>query len=250
MSDDNKKYYFSQIFFEEIKSFLTRAVKENLPASIWQKGQGKDEIEEFVVKSFDPETMLLKLEFDANMIAKLAGAKNTNQNILIKITFGPVYIFSHAKLEYKKEGDYYFVIFDKDTFKSQQRSNYRLNANKYVKIQFKIDGSVFDALDISAGGTSFIVPKDMSERFLKGKTFSDCTLRLVNTNYTIPDVKIAGTWDAEYKDESGNIFEGIKLGVAFVELPKKTEEDLFLAINTEARGEEIRKKALAKAQGN
>lgn len=250
MSDDNKKYYFSQILTDEVKSFLTRSVKENLIASIWQKGQGKDEIEEFIVKSFDPATMLLKLEFTGSMIAKLAGPKNSNKEILIKITFGPLYIFSNAKLEYNKDADFYYVFFKNDTFKSQQRSNYRLNCNRYIKIQFKIDGSVFDALDISAGGTSFIVPIDMKERFEKNKEFSDCTLRLVNTNYTIPEVKIAGTWEAQYKDAQGNILEGIKLGVSFIELPKKTEEDLFLAINTEARGEEIRKKALAKAQGN
>lgn len=246
MSDDNKKYYFSQIQSEEIKSFLTRAAKEGLSASIWQKGQAKDEIEEFIVRSFDPDSMLIKLEFSGSILAKLAGPKNKDKEILIKISFGPLYIFSHAKLEYKKEDESYFVVINKDTFKSQQRSNYRLNANRYIKIQFKIDGEVFNALDISAGGTSFIVPKEMTERFGKHKEFKDCTLRLVNTNYTIPDAKVAGAWEHEYKDAHGNILEGMKIGIAFVDLPKKTEEDLFLSINTEARGEEIRKKTQAK----
>ena len=74
-------------------------------------------------------------------------------------------------------------------------------------------------------------------------------LRLAGVNYTIPEVKIAGTWDSEYKDASGNIMEGIKIGISFIDLPKKIEEDLFLSINTEARGEELRKKAAAAKQG-
>lgn len=250
MSDANKKYYFTQIFQDEVESFLSRAVKDQAVATIWQKGQEKDDVEEFTVKSFTKERMTLTLDFNASILSKLAGAKNKDKKVLIKITYGPVYIFSNSTLVKDPNSDFYFIEMNNDVFKSQQRSNYRLNANRYIKIQFKIDNEVFDALDISAGGTSFIVPIEMKERFAKGKSFENCVIRFANTNFELPIVKIAGTWDHEYKDAEGNIVQGLKLGVAFSELPKNIEENLFLQINLEARGEEIRKKALEKKTSN
>ncbi|EQC46021.1 PilZ domain-containing protein [Bacteriovorax sp. Seq25_V] len=249
MSDANKKYYFTQIDQEEVKSFLSKAVKDKQVAAIWQKGQDKDAVEEFEILGFDEVSMRLDLGFKASLLAKITGSKNKDSEILLKITFGSLYIFTTSILKFDKEKDYYTAIIDRDIFKSQQRSNYRLMANRFIKIQFKIDNEVFDALDISAGGTSFIVPTEMKERFPKEQIFQGCVLRLAGVNYTIPEAKIAGTWDSEFKDGSGNIVAGLKIGISFVDLPKKIEEDLFLSINTEARGEELRKKAAAAKQG-
>jgi len=249
MNDANKKYYFTQIDQDEAKSFLAKAVKDKQVAAIWQKGQDKDSVEEFEILSFEPAQMKLELNFKANLLAKIAGSKNRDAEVLVKITFGSLYIFTNSTLIFNKEKDNYSVLINRDIFKSQQRSNYRLMANRFIKIQFKVDNEVFDALDISAGGTSFIVPAQMKERFAKELTFQGCVLRLAGVNYTIPEVKIAGTWDSEYKDASGNIMEGIKIGISFIDLPKKIEEDLFLSINTEARGVELRKKAAAAKQG-
>ena len=71
-------------------------------------------------------------------------------------------------------------------------------------------------MDISAGGTSFVVPKDMKERFEKNKEFADCTLRLVNINYPIPKVKIAGTWEGiQAVKQLDNEEKGIKGDMAY-----------------------------------
>jgi hypothetical protein len=246
MKNSNQKYYFSVALEDERSSFFEKAASDALIAEIWQKGQDKDKVEEFDITSFDHETKKLHLKFKGGLLSKLTGSKNKDQNILIKISFQSIYIFTSSKLTFNKDDDSYEAIVDQDIYKSQQRSNYRLNANRFILIQFKIDNEVFSALDISAGGTSFTIPAEMKDRFVKDAVHEGCVVRLANMNYIIPESRVAGIWDHAFKDEKGNIIEGYKVGVAFIDLPKKTEEELFLTINTEARGEELRKKALEK----
>jgi hypothetical protein len=246
MKNSNQKYYFSVAPEDERTSFFEKAASESLMVEIWQKGQEKDQVEEFDILGFNTEEKKLSLKFKGGLLSKLTGSKNKDKNILLKISFHSIYIFTSSKLIHNKDEDTYEVVVDQDIYKSQQRSNYRLNANRFILIQFKIDNEVFSALDISAGGTSFTIPAEMKDRFTKDDVHEGAVVRLANMNYTIPQARIAGIWDHAFKDEKGNIIEGYKVGVAFVDLPKKTEEDLFLTINTEARGEELRKKALEK----
>lgn len=246
MKNSNQKYYFSVADEDERITFFQKAASESLQAEIWQKGQDKDQVEEFDIASFDPDTKKLSLKFKGGLLSKLTGSKNKDQDILLKVSFHSIYIFTSSKLIFNKEADLYEATIDQEIYKSQQRSNYRLNANRFIVIQFKIDNEVFNALDISAGGTSFTIPAEMKDRFNKDEVHEGCVVRLANVNYTIPESRIAGIWDHAFKDEKGNIIEGFKIGVAFIDLPKKTEEDLFLSINTEARGEELRKKSLEK----
>ena len=250
MANSNQKYYFSTAEEDERKSFFEKAASEELIVEIWQKGQEKDEVEEFDIASFDADNVTLKLKLKTGLLGKLTGSKNKDKDILLKISFHSIYIFTSSSLKYDKESELYSLVVDKEIYKSQQRSNYRLNANRFVKIQFKIDNEVFSALDISAGGTSFTIPAEMKDRFTKEEIHEGAVVRLANMNYTIPQAKIAGTWEHAFKDEKGNIIEGYKVGVAFVDLPKKIEEDLFLSINTEARGEELRKKTLEKKKSS
>jgi c-di-GMP-binding flagellar brake protein YcgR len=118
-------------------------------------------------------------------------------------------------------------------------------ANQYNSIQFKIEDSVFEALDISAGGTSIVVPEEQQSQYPKGRIFEDCTLRFNKKNFTIKNARIAGAW--ERKDNDGELLPEIKLGIAFEDLPPDVEEALFKHINTEARLEEVRKKMAQKA---
>lgn len=246
MKDANKKYYFSTASAQEKISFLSGACTDKLSAEVWKKGQDKDQVEEFEIISYDKLTHRLSLKFNGGLLSKLTGSKNRDQDVLLKISYGPIYIFTSTILKLDTAKDEYYAIINQDIYKSQQRTNYRLMANKFVKIQFKISQVVHDALDISAGGTSFLVPASEIEKFKKGAIHEDCIIRLANFNYNIPQAKIAGFWEQEFHDAQGNIVEGYKIGIAFVDLPKKTEEELFLSINTEARGEEIRKKSLEK----
>jgi c-di-GMP-binding flagellar brake protein YcgR len=243
MKDANTKFHFTAVIGQERKDLLTKAAASKLKAEIWQKGQKKSEVETFVIKDFSSPDNQFTLEFQATgMLNKLTGSGNKGQEILLKIPMDTIYIFTNTKLEHNAETGLYTCKLDSDVFKSQTRSNYRLYASKSLPIQFKIDGEVFDALDISAGGTSFMLSKDMKDRFPKGQFFGDCIIRFAKKDFNILSVKIAGHWPSKYTNDIGREMEGLKVGVQFEDIDKKVEEDLFTTINTEARGEEIRKK--------
>lgn len=244
MTDANKKFYFSVVQDDESQSFINKAVSEELVAEIWQKGQDKDQVEEFDILSYDPILKKIKLKLRTGLLGKLTGSRNKDSQVLIKISFGSIYIFTSTTLEYDRDDDTYFVLINQEIYKSQQRSNYRLSANKFIRIQFKIADIVFEALDVSAGGTSFNILPEHEDKFKKGQVYEDCILRLANINYDIPEVKVVGVWENPHKDEQDNLINGKKIGISFVSLPKKTEEALFISINTEARGEELRKQTL------
>lgn len=239
--DANKKFYFSEIPKDERLSFLRRAVSDGLSVEVWQKGQDKNKVERFKVKSLDEATLELAVDFDASIIAKLAGSKHKECEILLKITFKSVYLFSSSFLSFNASTDLYSLKADRPFYKSQQRSNYRLHANSYIPIQIKIDEDVFDCNDISAGGISFNCSEEFKEKFAKEVTFEKATIRLASKRFEVPIVKIAATWPNKEDSE-----KPLGIGVAFQNMDKDVEEDLVLSINSEARGEELRKQAAMK----
>ncbi|MFG1501604.1 PilZ domain-containing protein [Halobacteriovorax sp. XZX-3] len=239
--DANKKFYFSEIPFEEKISFLKRALSDGLIIEIWRKGQEKDKVESFKIKSFDESELEFTLDFDASLIAKLAGSKNKDNEVLLKIKFKSVILFSSSYLSFIAAEEVYKLKVDRPVYKSQQRSNYRLHANAYIPIQIKIEEDVFDCNDISAGGISFNCPKDFADKFKKESIFDNATVRLASKRFEIPQVKIAATWPIENNEETP-----MGIGIAFMNMDKEVEEDLVLSINSEARGEELRKQAAMK----
>ncbi len=239
--DANKKFYFSEIPKDERLSFLKRAVTDGLSVEIWCKGQDKDKVERFKVKSLNEENLELTLDHDASIIAKLAGSKHKEKEVLIKITFKSVILFSSSYLAFNASEDLYKMKVDRPVYKSQQRSNYRLHANAFIPIQIKIEEDVFDCNDISAGGTSFNCPADFVEKFKKEAIFADATVRLASKRFQVPQVKIVASWPIDNNEETP-----IGIGVAFQNMDKDIEEDLVLSINSEARGEELRKQAAMK----
>jgi len=148
--------------------------------------------------------------------------------------------FTGGRFKFHPEDLTYSLEIQQDIFKSQQRGTYRLNASEVIPIQFKIDDQVFDALDISIGGTSFMVDEIDKERFAKGKLFQECTLRFDRKNYYIPLAQIAVL--IPLTDETGKPNGRYKVGIAFKDLARKTEDELYIKISTEARGEEMKKK--------
>lgn len=239
--DANKKFYFSEIPQDEKLSFLKRAVTDGLSLEVWRKGQDKDKIEKFKVRAFDEQSLKLSLDFDASLIAKLAGSKNKDQDVLIKITFKSVILFSSSHLIFIPEDDIYKMTIDQPVYKSQQRSNYRLHANAYIPIQVKVEEDVFDCNDISAGGLSFNCSQEFGDKFTKESIFENATVRLGSKRFNIPQLKIAATWPNEGSEE-----KPCGIGAAFVNMDKDIEEDMVLTINSEARGEELRKQAAMK----
>ena len=249
MSEDaNKKFYFDVLPDKDVLSFLDRAHIDEKNAEVWRKGQEKESIENFTVLSFDTATRAVKLKLKTSGLLKaLKSSSNTGRNVLLKISFDNIYLFTNTHLSYNAEEDVYHAIVNQDVYKSQQRSNYRLEANRFLRLQIKIDGSVHEANDISAGGASFSLGKSHAENFTKGAIFRDLKIKIAKFTFDIPEAKVMSLSGFPFRDEHGNQLEHVKVGIAFTNLPKKLEEELTMTVNAEARGEELRKMNMLKS---
>ncbi|MDD0852250.1 PilZ domain-containing protein [Halobacteriovorax sp. GB3] len=239
MSDANKKHYFTTIKIDEADSFFKRAVEEKKIVSLWLKGQSQDDVEEYDLISYNDSDHTLIIEKRGGFLSKLTGSDLLYKEIFFRINFETINIFSYSTLKKTEDGKLIIRVMN-DVYKSQKRSNYRLQANRHIKIQLKINGQVYDALDISAGGTSFMIDDVEKETYSKQSVHTNCRLRLNRYQFDIPQCKVMGVWEGTHPD--GTLTGKIKLGIAFIDLPERIEEDLFREINGEARAEEIRKK--------
>lgn len=239
IKDANKKHYFSIVELDEVKEAFATATKDGLSCYIWSQGKSDKEVEEYDLFEFS-DARKLRLKTKGGFLSKLSKSKLTDKEIFLKVNYNRFQYFTYGILRYDNDEKDYFVHITKDVYKSQQRSNYRLAANNFVKIQFKINEVVYDAHDISAGGTSFSIDESDLEKYPEGEIFKDCLLRLNVDRFDIPQAKIAKTWPVKDTEEKPTgVF---KVGIAFIDVPKGTEEELFKSINGEARAEEIRKK--------
>ncbi len=242
--DANKKHYFSSIENQEVNTTMNDAVTSNVSAFLWKKGQSEKDLEEFEIVSFDEQSKILSLKLKSGFLSKLTGSSLIDQEVFFKITLSKHQFFSYSNLEFDKGQGLYSMQINNDFYKSQQRTNYRIMASSHVKVQLKIEDTVFDCLDLSAGGSSFMIQDSEKEHFAKGKEFKDIMLRFNKEKIKISNLKIMGLW--EQLDTEEKPTGEIKLGVAFVDLPKEMEELLFKEINGEARAEEIRKNLKSK----
>jgi len=239
--DPNRKHYFTTVPNSEVDGIFADIARKNAEISVWKKGQNEKNVEAYQIVEYKAGMRKLVIEKVGGLLSKFtSSARLLNENILFKISLGKTHYFSTSTLVKDPTSKFYFLNLTGEIYRSQQRSNYRLSAGPHISVQIKIDGSVFEALDLSAGGTSAIIPESDRSRFAKGMEFSDCTLRFNKKNYSIPLMKIVAIW--EQKDRHDNVLPELRIGIQFANLDKETEEKLVLEINSEARGEEIRKK--------
>lgn len=239
IKDANKKHYFSLVDLDEVFEAFNTASNDKLNSYIWEQGKSESDVEEFQLQTIDDNRKLI-LNSTGGFLSKLSKSKLTDKEVFLKVNYNRFQYFTYGILKYNQEDKNYFIHITKDVYKSQQRSNYRLSANVFVKIQFKINDTVYDAHDISAGGTSFSVEEVDLVKYPEGEIFTNCLLRLNVDKFDIPQAKVAKVWPVkDTEDKPTGIF---KVGIAFVDVPKGTEEELFKSINGEARAEEIRKK--------
>jgi len=241
--DPNKKHYFKPVTHEDFEgTMLAQCSKEKaLPVTIWEKGESEELAELYMAVKYFPQEKIIKLNPSGKLVTKITGSTKSGKSVLIKIPIeNKINYFTGGKLKFHSEDLTYSLEIDQDIFKSQQRGNFRLNSSSVVPIQFKIDDQIFDALDISAGGTSFEIDDDQKARFAKGLSFKDCSIRFDRKNYYIPLAEVAIL--IPMPNEEGKVGKKIKVGISFKNLPNKTEEELYMKITSEAHGEEMKKK--------
>jgi hypothetical protein len=241
--DPNKKHYFQLASYDEfVESVKIQCKLEDAPpVTIWEKGENEEDAELYKPVEFDPEGRILKLKATGKLLTQITGSLKAGKHVLVKIPIEErLNYFASGKLSFDPNAMTYSLELTREIYKSQARGNYRLSASKAIPIQFKIDNQVFDALDVSVSGTSFAINPEDSERFAKGSNFCDCTLRFDRKNYHIPIAQVA--IQLPLNDEAGTPTGKIKVGIAFKDLPSKTEDELYIKVSTEARGEEMKKK--------
>lgn len=240
--DPNKKHYFQPVTPEEFaESMLMQCSLEDAqPLTIWEKGESEEQAELYMAADYFPHPKIIKMKPTGKLMTKITGSTKAGKQVLIKVPIeDKINYFTGGRFKFHPEDLTYSLEIQQDIFKSQQRGTFRLNASEVIPIQFKIDEQVFEALDISIGGTSFIVEEVDKERFAKGKLFKECTLRFDRKNYYIPLAQVA----VLIPMTDGTTPNGkYKVGIAFKDLARKTEDELYIKISTEARGEEMKKK--------
>jgi hypothetical protein len=241
--DPNKKHYFQPITHEDFAEImLVQCSKENAPSvTIWEKGESEDLAELYTAVKYLTQEKIIKLKPSGKLVTKITGSTKSGKLVLIKIPIeNKINYFTVGKLKFHPEDLTYSFEVAQDIFKSQQRDNFRLNSGPVISIQFKIDDQVFDAMDISAGGTSFEIDEAQKARFAKGLFFKDCSIRFDRKNYYIPLAQVAIL--LPMPDEEGKVGKKLKVGISFKNLPSKTEEELYMKITSAAHGEEMTKK--------
>ena len=236
IKDPNKRHYFQlashEEFIESLKVHST--LNKSPPVTVWEKGEPEDDAEIYEVVEYLSDFKIIKLRPTGKLMTKITGSSKSQKHVLIRFPVDDkTNYFTGGFLKFHSEDLTYSVEIQQEIYKSQARGNFRLNASDVIAIQFKIDDQIFDALDISVGGTSFILEKNECARFPKGKVYHDCTLNFARKNYHIPTAQIM----AHIPMSDGRI----KFGIHFKDLHKKTEDELYIKISTEARGEEMKK---------
>ncbi len=241
--DPNKKHYFQPVDLDEFgqQMLIFCQTKGSQTVTVWERGENEDQAENYIAEDYDPEKKIITLNPTGKLITKITGSSKTGKPVLVKIPIeSKIHYFTVATLKFHQSNLTYSLQISGEIFKSQQRGNFRLNASDVISIQFKINEQVFDALDISTGGTSFLVNPVETVKFAKGEEFKECTLRFDRKNYYIPEAVVASVKEMPLEETGGQ--KKVKIGIAFKNLARKTEDELYVKISTEARGEEMKKK--------
>lgn len=242
-TDPNTKHYFqitSDIDLAEILAEKLNKTKA-IAITLWAKGEEEKDAEIYSLYAYDSKNKILNLHPTGKLLTTITGSVKTGKQILVKIPIdSKTNYFTGGLLLFHRETLSYSVQIQQEIFISQQRSNFRLNANNVIQIQFKINNIVYDAIDISTGGTSFKINKSNDEKFAKGQIFDDSTLRFDRKNYHIPKALVSSLMPI--LDENGQETSKIKVGIAFKDLHQNIADELNVKIAVEARGDEMKKK--------
>lgn len=236
-ADPNKKHYFDKIEINDLSDVLSNMPKSHI-LSLWEKGKNEEIIEEFGFVSYDSSLKRIFLEYNKGLLSKLKGSSLEEKSIGFRFNLDRLQYFSVSKLFYDKDKGLYFFDITSDVYLAQQRKNYRLNSDGNINIELVIGHHVLRCLDISAGGTSILVPSQLFSQFNEGQEYENCPLTFNDDTYVIDKIKLVKKFETDDAKEAGAVCYGIQ----FVKFEPAAEESLALKINSEARAKEIRKK--------
>ncbi len=240
MSEKNKKHYFDEMDRAEFSSIFSSLFNEKSPEIIiWKKGQ-EEVIEEFTPTSFQESENAIYANKKGSFLNKIAGSEFLDHDIFAKFVVDRYKYFFTAKLFFSSKTKEFKISIAGNFYKSQQRTNYRLDSSKDNVIQIWMNNGLHNGVDISAGGASIHISTKDQEVYPKGKTFNNCELVFNKIKYKIPAIKVMGI--LPFKDEGGNEGHFCKLGLSFINLSQATEEGLFRQINSQIRLLAVKKK--------
>ncbi len=245
--NENIKYYFAPVKKDDITVVMNKIASKSVEVFLWKKGK-EDKAETFIVQSFNEKNKFLYLKASNGILKNIIQSSLSNKEILIKFIYNGLFYFSYGTLNFSPENTLYSIKIEHQLYLSQQRKNYRLNSSKFINIKLKIDDEIFPCLDLSTGGTCFIIPKEYKKRFSKGAIFRQCIINLNRRNFDIHSVEIMGLFEMKTPPEGikgleskTDLKDKIKIPARFHNLSSEVDVDLCQYINTEARGEEIMK---------
>lgn len=238
--DPNKKHYFAlggKMAFEHDLTRLTRE-HENVPVTIWIKGEDSSLAEIYELQSYNSQEHCLHLIPTGMLMTKINGSTKTGKDVLVKIPVeDKLNYFTGGRLLFNKSDLSYKLILDQDIYRSQARHSFRLQASSVIKISLDINQHHYQARDISVGGLSLIVKNVDIERFIPQSIIQHAVLKFNMHQYSIPQLKVMSISEDETSTKSDRV---LKVGLAFLDLPVKTRDDLYIRISTESRGQEFK----------
>lgn len=238
--DPNKKHYFAlggKMAFEHDLTRLTRE-HENVPVTIWIKGEDSSLAEVYELQYYNPQEHCLHLLPTGMNMTKIQGSAKTGKDVLIKIPIEEkLNYFTGGRLIFNKSDLSYKLLLNQDIYRSQARHSFRLESSSVIRISLDIGANHYLARDISVGGLSLVVKNVDIEKFIPQSIIQHGVLKFNMHQYSIPQLQVMGLSEDESSSKTDRIH---KVGLAFINLPIKTRDDLYIRISTESRGQEFK----------
>ena len=243
MEDGNKKHYFVRLEDSEIVDTFKALALEKAPVKVWMKGQRKDQAEDYSIKSFNPDKMYVALE-SKNTLFRLIMPGNKAKTFFFRFGGEELRTFTTGVLA-RGKGEKRLYLKEL-VFRCQKRTNYRLIADSYNKMSFKVGAEILEVFDLSASGVGVLVSKSDQKRFARGSQFKNCTVFLNDKSYNVPVAEVVSVWEertALFKT-TGNL----EIGILFCKMSPGDEEKFSRNIHLRARETEVRKTLLQRGK--
>ncbi|OFZ64904.1 MAG: hypothetical protein A2328_08640 [Bdellovibrionales bacterium RIFOXYB2_FULL_36_6] len=240
----NDKHFFNKINNQEREELLNHLGNTSCDIFLWLKNEPEN-LEQFKSVGILSDKRIC-LEISGSLLKKITSSTLVNKTILIKFNIKNYFYFSTGHLSSGADNRYYLLV-GSPIFRHEQRKDFRIEASRLHRIQFKVDDEVFEGLDVSAGGISFKAKIKNNDRFKPGNNYPGCKLRINQFQCNIRSAKVVKTFEKIYKDKTDSKnYKFLSVCLQFHGLTEEEENALASFILNEARGIMLAKKFLSK----